>query len=232
MDQFFLELLLYFLPVPPTLLRVLRVARVLRILRLVKNLKGLRDLALTLVYAFPALVNVSALLFIVSFIYAVLGMNLFCRVQHQENISDDRNIESFGNAMMLLFQCITGDGWSAFMYDCMIDEARGCDPTANDGKGDCGSRLALPYFISYTIVASFVFLNLVVAFGKIVRKKRELWAEHPERHPSGAPTARTRPSSSVRVEAPRGSETLGVCSGTARDARDSSMAVLEKLAFC
>ena len=66
----------------------------------------------------------------------------------------------------------------------MIDEARGCDPTANDGKGDCGSRLALPYFISYTIVASFVFLNLVVAFGKIVRKKRELWAEHPERHPS------------------------------------------------
>ena len=83
----------------------------------------------------------------------------------------------------------------------MIDEARGCDPTANDGKGDCGSRLALPYFISYTIVASFVFLNLVVAFGKIVRKKRELWAEHPERHPSGAPTARTRPSSSVRVEA-------------------------------
>ena len=38
-------------------------------------------------------------------------------------------------------------------------------------------------------------------FGKIVRKKRELWAEHPERHPSGAPTARTRPSSSVRVEA-------------------------------
>ena len=118
MDQFFLELLLYFLPVPPTLLRVLRVARVLRILRLVKNLKGLRDLALTLVYAFPALVNVGALLFIVSFIYAVLGMNLFCRVQHQENISDDRNFESFGSAMMLLFQCITGDGWSAFMYDC------------------------------------------------------------------------------------------------------------------
>ena len=78
---------------------MLRVARVLRILRLVKNLKGLRDLALTLVYAFPALVNVGTLLFVVTFIYGVLGMNLFCRVQHQENISDERNFESFGNAV-------------------------------------------------------------------------------------------------------------------------------------
>ena len=163
LDQFFLELLLLFLPVPPTLLRVLRVARVLRILRLVKNLRGLRDLALTLVYAFPSLVNVGALLFVVTFIYGVLGMSLFCRVQHQENISDERNFESFGNAMLLLLQCITGDGWSAFMYDCMINEARGCDPSANGGRGDCGSRLALPYFISYTIVATFVFINLVVA---------------------------------------------------------------------
>ena len=104
LDQFFFELLMTLLPVPPTLLRVLRVARVLRILRLVKNLRGLRDLALTLVYAFPSLVNVGALLFVVTFIYAVLGMSLFCRVKHQENISDERNFESFGNAMLLLFQ--------------------------------------------------------------------------------------------------------------------------------
>ena len=89
-------------------------------------------------------------------------MSLFCRVKHQENISDERNFESFGNAMLLLFQCLTGDGWSAFMYDCMIDEARGCDPSAPGGS-DCGTRLALPYFISYTIVATFVFINLVAA---------------------------------------------------------------------
>ena len=52
-DQFFSELLLLYLPVPPTILRVMRVARVLRILRLLKNLKGLRDLVFTLVLAFP-----------------------------------------------------------------------------------------------------------------------------------------------------------------------------------
>ena len=36
-------------------------------------------------------------------------MSLFCRVKHQENISDERNFESFGNAMLLLFQ-VRGTG--------------------------------------------------------------------------------------------------------------------------
>ena len=86
LDQFFLELLLLVLPVPPTMLRVLRVARVLRILRLVKNplFKGLRDLALTLVYAFPAMINIGALLLLTMFIFAVLGQNLFSFVQRGE----------------------------------------------------------------------------------------------------------------------------------------------------
>ena len=64
--------------------------------------------------------------------------------------------------MLLLFQCLTGDGWSAFMSDAMIDEARGCDPDALP-HSDCGSTLALPFFIGFTVIATFVFINLVVA---------------------------------------------------------------------
>ena len=64
--------------------------------------------------------------------------------------------------MLLLFQCLTGDGWSAFMSDLMIDEARGCDPDALP-HSDCGSALALPYFIGFTVIGTFVFINLVVA---------------------------------------------------------------------
>ena len=70
LDQFFVELIAEYLPVPPTMLRVLRVARVLRILRLLKNLKGLRDLVMTLVFAFPSLANISALIGIIMFMYA------------------------------------------------------------------------------------------------------------------------------------------------------------------
>ena len=150
-----------YLPVPPTVLRLLRVARVLRILRLLKNLKGLRDLLMTLVFAFPALINVGTLLGLVIFIYAVLGMNLFTYVAHGGDLNEHRNFETFGSACLLLFQCLTGDGWSAIMDDCMIDQERGCDPNAL--PSDCGSPLALPFFISYTVIGSFVFLNLVVA---------------------------------------------------------------------
>merc|ERR550514_1558427 len=47
------------------------------------------------------------------------------------------------------------------MDDAMIDEARGCDPNAV--PTDCGSTIAIPYFISFTIIGTFVMLNLVVA---------------------------------------------------------------------
>ena len=161
MDQFFMELLLAILPMPPTVLRVLRVARVLRILRLLKNLKGLRDLVFTLVLAFPSLINVGCLLGIVMFMYAVLGLNLFTFVMHGGDVDADRNFESFGNSMLTLFQCLTGDGWSAIMDDLMVDELRGCDPTLV--PSNCGTSLALPFFISWTVVGSFVFLNLIVA---------------------------------------------------------------------
>ena len=160
----FAKQLLEILPIPPTMLRVLRVARVLRILRLLKNLKGLRDLVMTLVLSSPALANVGALLGIVMFMYSVLGMNLLTYVQHGDDLNDHNNFESFGAAMLLLFQCLTGDGWSAMMDDAMINEDRGCDPAPDDGSpSDCGSPLALPFFISYMIIGAFIFLNLVVA---------------------------------------------------------------------
>ena len=161
-DQFFSDLLMQYLPVPPTILRVMRVARVLRILRLLKNLKGLRDLVFTLVLAFPGLMNVGTLLALVMFMYAILGMNMFTYLMPGGALnSSGRNFYTFGNSMLLLFQCLTGDGWSEMMDDAMVSEERGCDPLAV--PTDCGSPLSIPYFISLTVLGSFVMLNLVVA---------------------------------------------------------------------
>ena len=42
----------------------------------------------------------------------------------------------------------------------MLDEGSGLCSTADN---DCGTPLALPYFISFQLVGCFVFLNLVVA---------------------------------------------------------------------
>eukprot|EP00325_Prymnesiales_sp_UTEX-LB-985_P012244 CAMPEP_0174747266 /NCGR_PEP_ID=MMETSP1094-20130205/90838_1 /TAXON_ID=156173 /ORGANISM="Chrysochromulina brevifilum, Strain UTEX LB 985" /LENGTH=57 /DNA_ID=CAMNT_0015952107 /DNA_START=30 /DNA_END=200 /DNA_ORIENTATION=- len=57
---------------------------------------------MTIVAAFPSLINVAALLGIVIFMYAVLGLNIFTYVQHGGDISPDRNFETFGNACLLL----------------------------------------------------------------------------------------------------------------------------------
>merc|ERR1719163_791161 len=116
---------------------------------------------MTLVFAFPGLMNVGALLLLVMFMFAVFGMNVFTFLAHGDAINEDRNFETFGNAMLLLFQCLTGDGWSAIMDDALVTEERGCDPYAV--PSDCGSPIAIPYFIAYTIIGTFVMLNLVVA---------------------------------------------------------------------
>ena len=64
--------------------------------------------------------------------------------------------------MLLLFQCLTGDGWSTLMRDTMVGPERGCDPDAI--PTDCGSpSLAVPYYLSYIFIGTLVLLNIVVA---------------------------------------------------------------------
>jgi hypothetical protein len=148
--------------VSPMLLRLLRLSRVLRILRVLggKNAKDLRDLIQTLIASGPAIANVASVLMLVMFIYAVLGMQMFTFVMQNDGINNHANFETFGGAILLLFQVLTGDSWSGVMYGAMVDEDLGCDPTLV--PSNCGSWLAMPYFVSYILIGSFVFLNLVV----------------------------------------------------------------------
>ena len=162
LDQFAAELLASVLPIPPMVLRVLRVLRILRILRLLKGpgAKNIKDLIVTMVLSFPALINVGSVLLLIVFMFAVLGVNVFTYVVQQENITTQRNFETLGNAMLLLFQCLTGDNWSGLMSDALVEEASGLCTTA---AGNCGSKGSIAYFIAFQLLGSFVFLNLVVA---------------------------------------------------------------------
>ena len=163
LDQFAAELLNEIMPLPPMLLRVLRVLRILRILRLLKGAKELRDLIVTMILSFPSLFNVGSLLALIIFIYSVLGVSIFTFVNPEGEaggFTEERNFVSFGSSFLLLFQCLTGDGWSSIMADAMVGEASG---RCSKKDGNCGSSLAIPFFISFQIIGSFVFLNLVVA---------------------------------------------------------------------
>ena len=92
--------------------------------------------------------------------FSVLGVNLFTFVAEGEHLTEDRNFKTMGSTMLLLFQCLTGDDWSGLMTDAAVTEDSG---TCSEHLGNCGSSAAIPFFISFQLIGSFVFLNLVVA---------------------------------------------------------------------
>jgi hypothetical protein len=141
---------------------VLRVLRLARVFRLVRKLKGLLMLFNTLIISLPGLINIGALLFLLCFVYAVLGMNLFGKVRFGENLNEHANFTNFGNSILILLRMVTGEAWNAIMYDCMVSDE--CDSAADCALGECcGSAGAPLYFITFVIFGSFVTLNLLIA---------------------------------------------------------------------
>jgi len=76
----------------------------------------------TLVYILPSLGNIGSLIFLLFFIYAVLGMNLFSGVMYREEINENVNFRSFGGALMVLMRCATGEDWNLIMSELASQE--------------------------------------------------------------------------------------------------------------
>lgn len=148
------------LPISPTLLRVVRVFRVGRVLRLVKSAKGIRTLLFSLAVSMPALFNIGLLLFLVMFIYSIVGMSLFMHVKQTAGLDEIFNFETFPSAMIVLFQTCTSAGWSDVLAALMNDKEPGCDPK----QGDCGnSALGIMYLVSYLVISFLVIVNMYIA---------------------------------------------------------------------
>ena len=100
-----------------TLFRIFRAAR---LFRLIRSSDGLNDLLQCLVTSTPQMMNVFAIQFILHFVYAVMGMNLFANVRRGDNLSDHANFSSFAMAMLTLFRMSTGESFNGIMHDAMI----------------------------------------------------------------------------------------------------------------
>ncbi|XP_025154885.1 sodium channel protein 60E isoform X2 [Harpegnathos saltator] len=152
-------------PVSPTLLRVVRVFRIGRILRLIKAAKGIRKLLFALVVSLPALFNIGALLALITFIYAIIGMSVFGHVRKQGALDDMVNFETFGSSMQLLFRLMTSAGWNDVLESLMAQPPE-CDSTPNSRQmnGDCGyPLLAITYFTSFIIISYMIVINMYIA---------------------------------------------------------------------
>ncbi|KAG5676938.1 hypothetical protein PVAND_006734 [Polypedilum vanderplanki] len=152
------------LPISPTLLRVVRVFRIGRILRLIKAAKGIRKLLFALVVSLPALFNIGALLALLLFVYAILGMSLFGHVKKQGALSQMVNFETFGSSMQLLFRLMTSAGWNDVLESLMI-QPPDCDiHLETSSNGDCGHPLlAITYFTSFIIISYMIVINMYIA---------------------------------------------------------------------
>jgi len=116
--------------------RLLRIFRILRLFTARPELKSILDM---LMRAIPSIIDIVILLFIIFYIYAVIGSFIFSDMQ--SGLWDN-----FLVAMLTLFRVFTFEDWTDVMYETM--------------EVYPWSWL---YFVSFIIIAAFVFFNLFVA---------------------------------------------------------------------
>ncbi|XP_068194002.1 voltage-dependent T-type calcium channel subunit alpha-1H [Antennarius striatus] len=151
------------LPINPTIIRIMRVLRIARVLKLLKMATGMRALLDTVMQALPQVGNLGLLFMLLFFIYAALGVELFGKLECNENnpcegLSRHATFENFGMAFLTLFRVSTGDNWNGIMKDTL----RECHPE----ERHCLSYLPLVspiYFVTFVLMAQFVLVNVVVA---------------------------------------------------------------------
>ena len=116
-----------------------RVLRVFRVLRLITTRPQLKELINVLIRVVPSIIDIVILLFIIFYIYAIIGSFLF--KEAPSGLWKD-----FGTGMLTLFRVLTFEDWTDVMYEAM----------------ELYSWSWL-YFVSFVIIAAFVFFNLFVA---------------------------------------------------------------------
>ncbi|GMF33384.1 unnamed protein product [Phytophthora lilii] len=149
--------------------------RVGRLFRLVHSAPSLRQLFNTLLITLPSLANIGGLLFLVFLIYAAMGVQIFAKVKFGELITSTANFQTFGRALITLVRCATGERWNDMMYELANQEDCEPDPPYNPNScgittdidcvpmNGCGSPVAFIYLYSFTLLVTFILLNIFIA---------------------------------------------------------------------
>ncbi|XP_042744374.1 sodium channel protein type 1 subunit alpha-like [Lagopus leucura] len=148
----------------PTLLRIIRLARIGRILRLVKRAKGIRTLLFALLMSLPSLFNIGLLLFLVMFIYAIVGMTNFACLAWEGGINNLFNFQTFDSSMLCLFQITTSAGWDGLLSP-VLKDSKNCAPNvANKNSTTCKNEVVgITFFVSYVIISFLIVVNMYIA---------------------------------------------------------------------
>ncbi|XP_077988400.1 sodium channel protein 1 brain-like isoform X2 [Glandiceps talaboti] len=138
---------------------VLRAFRLLRVFKLAQSWGTMRMLISIIGNTLTSIGYLTVILFIIIYICAVIGMQLFGEVYVIENFADDGevprwNFKDFYHSFMMVFRVLCGE-WIEPLYDCM----RGCRAQNNSVlEGSC-----IAIFIITLVVGNFMVLNLFLA---------------------------------------------------------------------
>jgi hypothetical protein len=118
--------------------------------------------------ALISLFSIGIIYLVAIYIYSVIGMNIFGYLKFDEVINANWNFNNFFNSAVLLIRVSSGDDWNGLMhsaskgrtdnYNCLYISEMTLDQRISNNYG-CGSFAALPFFISFYILANFVFLE-------------------------------------------------------------------------
>lgn len=128
---------------------LVRVVRALPLVRLIRQIERLRVVFDTLLFSLPSIWNISLLLFVVYYVYAITGVATLGRIklQSKAGLFEDANFSNFGMALLTLFRLSTMDTWPFLMFDSQVQPPY-CSPRDNN----CGSFWNWIFFVSFIVI--------------------------------------------------------------------------------
>uniref|UniRef100_A0A8C4GLP4 Voltage-dependent L-type calcium channel subunit alpha n=1 Tax=Dicentrarchus labrax TaxID=13489 RepID=A0A8C4GLP4_DICLA len=133
---------------------VLRCIRLLRLLKVTRYWTSLSNLVASLLNSVRSIACLLLLLFLFIVIFSLLGMQVFGGKFNFPNKSKPRStFDSFPQALITVFQILTGEDWNAVMYDGVM---------AHGGPSMPGILVSI-YFIILFVCGNFILLNVFLA---------------------------------------------------------------------
>ncbi|KAJ3586916.1 hypothetical protein NHX12_013308 [Muraenolepis orangiensis] len=140
--------------ITPLGLSVLRCIRILRFLKVTKYWKSLSNLVASLLNSVRSIASLLLLLFLFIVIFSLLGMQVF---GGKFNFTDNRprrsNFDNFPQALISVFQVLTGERWNAIMYNGILSYGGPAFP----------GILVSFYFVILFVCGNYILLNVFLA---------------------------------------------------------------------
>ncbi|XP_052425513.1 voltage-dependent L-type calcium channel subunit alpha-1D-like isoform X6 [Carassius gibelio] len=138
----------------PLGISVFRCVRLLRIFKVTRHWASLSNLVASLLNSMKSIASLLLLLFLFILIFSLLGMQVFGgKFNFDETQTKRSTFDNFPQALLTVFQILTGEDWNAVMYDGIM---------AYGGPSSSGMIVCI-YFIILFICGNYILLNVFLA---------------------------------------------------------------------